>query len=238
MSSKYAWIPSVFRISPDGTDALIDSYNSYINGLGTREQYPGLFRVIEKIFLVALPHFERTLEESDRYASVNSASEQRWMERRQFAMCSPTRQRWTRFLDIHNAGYGDMEEAKYEHQQDITQENSMKTTRFYDLPDDVAASEMFKGREMKVIVKAANYTLMPGQEYEGPWHMEGMPHEQIVASVIYYFDTDGPILDEGLSFRKFRPSGPNQDYTSEELQVTILEDDGDGVALEDNYPSD
>ncbi|KAF9066684.1 hypothetical protein BDP27DRAFT_1365452 [Rhodocollybia butyracea] len=92
---------------------------------------------------------------------------------------------------------------------------------------NVAASEMYKGREMKVIVEvlvpvlvAANYKLMPGPEYEGLWHMEGMPHERIVASVIYYYyDTDGPILDGGSSFRKFRPSGfdfPSpQEYTSE-----------------------
>lgn len=44
---------------------------SYINGLGTREEYPDLYRVIEKVFLLVLPHFERTLvfeyvhEESD-----------------------------------------------------------------------------------------------------------------------------------------------------------------------------
>ncbi|KAE9395189.1 hypothetical protein BT96DRAFT_923015 [Gymnopus androsaceus JB14] len=33
-----------------------------------------------------------------------------------------------------------------------------------------------------------------------------MPHEQIVASVIYYYDTDSAIEDKGLSFRKFRDS--------------------------------
>ena len=30
------------------------------------------------------------------------------------------------------------------------------------------------------------------------------PHERIVASVIYYYDTDSAIEDGGLSFRKFR----------------------------------
>lgn len=71
MISSYAWIPSVFRISPDGTDAHIESY---INGLGTREQYPGLFRVIEQMFLLALPHFEKTLRTSYEYRAEYSPS--------------------------------------------------------------------------------------------------------------------------------------------------------------------
>lgn len=57
-TSKYAWIPSRFHISDDGMDVHIQSY---INGLGTREEYPDLYRVIEKVFLLVLPHFERTL---------------------------------------------------------------------------------------------------------------------------------------------------------------------------------
>ncbi|KAJ3715643.1 hypothetical protein C8R42DRAFT_645547 [Lentinula raphanica] len=52
--------------------------------------------------------------------------------------------------------------------------------------------------------KATNYTLSPGRKYEGSWHMESVallsegsfklyvhqPHERIVASVIYYYETD------------------------------------------------
>ncbi|KAJ6560147.1 hypothetical protein B0H19DRAFT_109422 [Mycena capillaripes] len=48
------------------------------------------------------------------------------------------------------------------------------------------ALSMFHGRQFKVIVKAVNYRLTAGQTYEGTWHMEGMPHERIVASVISY----------------------------------------------------
>ena len=38
----------------------------------------------------------------------------------------------------------------------------------------------FAGRELQVIVKIVDYTLQPGQDYEGVWHAEGMSHENIV----------------------------------------------------------
>jgi hypothetical protein len=56
--SAYSWIPSVFEVSEDGLDVHI---KSYINGLGPREEYPVLYRLIEQVFLLVLPQFERTL---------------------------------------------------------------------------------------------------------------------------------------------------------------------------------
>jgi hypothetical protein len=58
-SSRYAWIPTVFDVSDDGKDVRIQSY---INGLGPRDRFPRLYRLIEKVFLLALPHFKQTLE--------------------------------------------------------------------------------------------------------------------------------------------------------------------------------
>jgi hypothetical protein len=57
-NSPYSWIPSVFRVSDDGMDVHIESY---INGLGPRDDFPVLYRLIEKLFLFALPHLERTI---------------------------------------------------------------------------------------------------------------------------------------------------------------------------------
>jgi hypothetical protein len=58
MKSAYAWIPSVFTVSKDGRDVSIDGY---INGLGTREQYPVLFRILEQVFKVVMPVLERAV---------------------------------------------------------------------------------------------------------------------------------------------------------------------------------
>lgn len=55
---------------------------------------------------------------------------------------------------------------------------------------------------MKVITKLANIELTPEKpEYAGgSWHVEGTINEDIVATVLYYYDCDN-IVDSRLSFR-------------------------------------
>ncbi|KAJ3767263.1 hypothetical protein FB446DRAFT_755463 [Lentinula raphanica] len=229
MSSAFAWIPSIFKVSPDGTDVEIQSY---ISGLGTRDQYPSLFRVLEKMFLLALPHFEKTLRMSDvgMWSDFLAGRASKW-----------------------DAQKREEKDAKEKVLEDIRQEKLQKES-FYQLGDEFVASEAYKGQELKVIVKAANYTLTPGREYEGTWHMEGMPHERIVASVIHYYETDDAIEDRGLSFRKFRdstedfPNVEESDYRHEDFLVNFTKptDDNDEDEelqeeeedYEKHYPSD
>eukprot|EP01025_Chloroclados_australasicus_P046513 TRINITY_DN5129_c1_g1_i4.p1 TRINITY_DN5129_c1_g1~~TRINITY_DN5129_c1_g1_i4.p1 ORF type:complete len:314 (+),score=33.23 TRINITY_DN5129_c1_g1_i4:268-1209(+) len=59
-----------------------------------------------------------------------------------------------------------------------------------------------KDRQLQVIVKAANYILQPGQFHEGVWHVEGMSHEHIIATAIYYYDASENMVDKGLTFRR------------------------------------
>ncbi|KAJ3969664.1 hypothetical protein EV361DRAFT_963930 [Lentinula raphanica] len=257
MASAFAWIPSVFKVSPDGTDVQIQSY---INGLGTREQYPSLFRVIEKMFLLALPHFEKTMKMSDVYHPKASPSVKRWIERQEFISMNNhglTREVWNEFLASRapkwDAQKREEKAAEEKLLEDIHQEKMMKE-KFYQLEDELIGSEVYKGQELKVIVKAANYTLTPGREYEGSWHMEGMPHERIVASVIYYYETDDAIEDRGLSFRKFRdstndfPNVEEPDYRHEDFLLSFtkstadMDEDQEGAQEEEDYeqhyPSD
>jgi len=56
------------------------------------------------------------------------------------------------------------------------------------------------GIPLQVIVKAANYVLQPKDTYEGAWHIEGVPQENIVASAIYYYSTNH-VYGKGLEFR-------------------------------------
>jgi hypothetical protein len=77
----------------------------------------------------------------------------------------------------------------------------------YDDPewlDRPSGSISWAGKKLKVIVKAANYILQPGQAYTGTWHIEGMPHERIIASAIYYYERDTTIVDAGLYLRRKR----------------------------------
>jgi hypothetical protein len=56
--SVYSWLPTVFRVSEDGMNVRIQDY---ISGLGPRDDFPTLYRLIENLLLLALPHFEETL---------------------------------------------------------------------------------------------------------------------------------------------------------------------------------
>jgi hypothetical protein len=58
LQSAYAWIPAVFSVSADGRNVSLEGY---INGLGTREQYPVMFKLVEEVFKVVMPILERTV---------------------------------------------------------------------------------------------------------------------------------------------------------------------------------
>ncbi|KAF7430750.1 hypothetical protein PC9H_006461 [Pleurotus ostreatus] len=238
-SSRFSWIPSIFRISDDGTDVRIESY---INGLGPRERYPHLYRVIEKVFLAVLPQLERTIEWKFEYEET--ASEKRWMERSE-ARQSTTREAWLALLESQAKDKKAEEETEAKRRAKFTEQQIRElehASEFYSLDDSVAAvPEKYRGRDLKVIVKAANYVLQPGKEYTGTWHMEGMPHEQIVASAIYYYEADSSINDQGLSFRRRRAETdfPNtEDYRHENFEVHFREEGDKDEEEEEDYDRD
>jgi len=70
---------------------------------------------------------------------------------------------------------------------------------------------------LQVVTKAANYILKPGQEYEGSWHVEGMPHEKIIASCIYYYSTSPNVLGNQLAFRELRDNSAHERGRSQNL---------------------
>ncbi|KAF4583610.1 hypothetical protein EYR38_002365 [Pleurotus pulmonarius] len=205
--SIYAWIPSIFTVSEGGNDVSIDSY---INGLGPRDQFPTLYRLLEKVFLFVLPHFERTLEvELD---SLKTNSVERW-EQRTSKRAGTTLDDWKLLLEHQakeKAEFLAKEEARKEN-IDAQMKNEWDNWQASNRDQDEAAPPSpFAGMTLKVIVKAANYVLRPGQDYQGTWHLEGMPHERIVASAIYYYDNNEWIRDQGLGFRRVRR--PEEDF--------------------------
>ncbi|KAF4583602.1 hypothetical protein EYR38_002357 [Pleurotus pulmonarius] len=258
-SSTYAWIPSIFTISDDGKAVQIDSY---INGLGPREQYPSLYALIENVFLCLLPHFERTVK--PLFESRDTGAIERWKER------EPLRPR------AEQSEWEKLERKQKKDKEEAIKRKEGEQAKFasemlHDWqcrpstvdPKDPALATSFKGRSLKVIVKAANYILKPGQEYDGSWHLEGMPHERIVSSAIYYYDTNDLVHDSGLGFRRIRREEedfPPSTYTwDEHFSISLTKpkkskssqdynSDGDGDDNDDNgsenswgtydYPSD
>lgn len=220
-SSAYAWIPSIFTVSDDGKAVQIDSY---INGLGPREQYPGLYTLIENVFLCLLPHLERTAELL--FEARDTGAIERWKERQ------PLRPRAARreWEELRRKQERDKEEAIKKKEDEKTKFATEMLHDWQSRPSTVDANDpalvtSFKGRSLKVIVKAANYILKPGQSYDGSWHLEGMPHERIVSSAIYYYDTNDLVHDSGLGFRRIRREQedfPPSTYTWDEHFVIHL----------------
>jgi len=60
----------------------------------------------------------------------------------------------------------------------------------------------FKGTTLQVVPKIVDYILQPGESYEGVWHMEGMAHERIMATVIYVSSRDDNIKGGSLRFKR------------------------------------
>jgi hypothetical protein len=73
--SAFAWIPAIFGVSDDGRSVKIDGY---INGLGSRQQYPLVYDLLEQAFLVVMPLLEKTashkFEAKDEFEVKGSAS--------------------------------------------------------------------------------------------------------------------------------------------------------------------
>jgi hypothetical protein len=222
MKSAYAWIPSVFTVSKDGRDVSI---GGYINGLGTREQYPVLFRVLEQVFKVVMPVLERAVyfntenimagasepgESSLQYVSIfcDPGLAGRFAERHAFLNGSgkETIVDWKALRERHKEERRREEEAAMLADRQKVHNIEQEKTRYQESCQsrDAPSPTRWAGQTLKVVVKAANYVLEPGQEYGGTWHIEGMPHERIVASAIYYYERDNTIVDAGLYLRRKR----------------------------------
>jgi hypothetical protein len=73
--SNFGWIPTVFQASKDGQQFEIQDY---INGLGPREHFPVLFKLIEQAFRIAMPMLEKAV--SRKFERTQSASCEYWSE--------------------------------------------------------------------------------------------------------------------------------------------------------------
>ena len=168
--SEYSWIPTTFQVSDDGMDIHIQDY---INGLGPRNDFPTLYRLIEKLFLLALPHFEKTLahrftpSESPSGTSVSKdksvfflASQctpvQRWSARLQ-PRYGCLRKTWRALLEkqaIEKAQEESRLQAELEENQALHDYDWINRSRFISVDDSVAATT-FRGQSLKVIVKVS-----------------------------------------------------------------------------------
>ena len=67
----------------------------------------------------------------------------------------------------------------------------------YEDPEEIS----FKDSNLQVVCKIADYTFAPGDTFEGVWHYEGMAHENIVMTGLFYPASDEE-LGGGLEFKR------------------------------------
>lgn len=56
-----------------------------------------------------------------------------------------------------------------------------------------------KNKQIQIFTKLVTYHFKPGESFEGVWHYEGLPHENIFATGIYYFESK---IESKIEFKR------------------------------------
>ncbi|KIY45725.1 hypothetical protein FISHEDRAFT_48822, partial [Fistulina hepatica ATCC 64428] len=216
MSQKLAWLPSDFAVSGESTVSLA---SPYINNVHPSNK--GLISAIEGVLGKFIPMFERVLGAVDREdkPARQYGTEETYARIRRVA-CLWKNHDNEEPRDYINDDYEESDYAAYPGEDpDERRLNWYRTMDDLVLPDALpeyngALEKYFRlarirGDTIQVIVKLANIHLTPDNpEYAGgSWHVEGMLNERIVATGIYYYDSEN-ITESQLQFR-VSVSGPH-----------------------------
>lgn len=182
ISKKYQWIPTPFKISETGK-VDISSYINNLHPVWHKELYP----LIASVFEAAVPSIEHALSGflSGQQLRINP--------------------------NTHSNGYYSDEEPDFEDENgewddDLWEEwHNSRVLAENNPPEEVQQlKEKFeaKGKTLNVITKLANIHLTPeNPSYPGgTWHVEGTINENIVATVLYYYDVEN-VTESRLAFR-------------------------------------
>lgn len=211
ISRKYQWLPALMdrkpgRGGPDG-DSLEHSYHfvSYINNLDP-DKHSRLYGPIARVFNLALPGLNYTL------SRLATGSPRR--------IRPPLRSYYTqeyhdklREVLADDDNDEDAIAAFVRTKLAYLKERPLRYTRDHPVNYDFDLRKTFE--KLRVIVKLANIELTPASpRYNGgSWHVEGTVNEDIVATVVYYYDSSN-VTESRLSFRgAFEPPAHEQDDT-------------------------
>lgn len=197
ISENYQWLPALL------TKEAYNEYNkpgeyyhfrSYINNLHPIK-YSNLYQVISKIFNRLLPGLNLCLS---RLASGTStrieipmSDDKLYDEEFNRAV-----EDWDWEGEDADNDYDELLETKKDHV------NKFPPRYIRDPPVNYDFNLARDFSKLKVIVKLANIQLTPGNPvYKGgTWHVEGTINEDIVATILYYYDSEN-ITELNLSFR-------------------------------------
>ncbi|KAF3295500.1 hypothetical protein TWF132_001544 [Orbilia oligospora] len=249
ISRRFCWLPSEFEISSEGKTTIA----SYVNNLALPEQSEIFYPILENIFSKFVPLFNHILGDLRRRIDLLervgelSYNESKNSDFRKSVSEETYTKTWEKLITQFEAGEAltadigtelrgsrsllrrFMNTAPFVTQVNIT--NRGKLTRKTWEPPSQAFLEHVKlqGTTARVIVKMATIILTPEKPRwnGGPWHIEAVKNERIVATGIYYYDQDN-ITPSSLAFRRavdrirIRGRHSRTDYT-EAHNITIEE---------------
>lgn len=214
LSSQFQWLPTYFSIDPATKEV---KFEGYINNLHP-VQHKKLYFVLEKLMSICLPMFDRVLfdmKHPPRQRAIcvspnwyiegkeekegEEMKEDHGEEGVESEVNSEYEYWGKRNLDIPDAKVFKRPEIDFtsHESEDIGVKNADENAA---ARNKVTLSDFGRGQ---VIVKLGNIELTPeNPEYPGgDWHLEGMLNERIIATVIYYYDSEN-ITDNHLAFRQ------------------------------------
>ncbi|KAG8906436.1 hypothetical protein FRC00_012588, partial [Tulasnella sp. 408] len=189
-SKKFCWIPTDFDIPTDGQPAKA---LSYINNI--EPDLTELYSVVEGVvgrFSLLWDRVLTDLHPGNGGLKYRVSGEYEWNADK--AGSEPD-------YDENDDEAYDAAYQEWENKRELV---------FPTVPDDGYTEDIserklqytIQGKKVQVIVKLANIILTPeSPSYPGgSWHVEGMANERIVASGIYYYDSEN-ITESQLAFR-------------------------------------
>ncbi|RCK56550.1 hypothetical protein Cantr_05345 [Candida viswanathii] len=197
VSKRFQWLPSLMTKNSSGQF----EFDGYINNLHP-VQYKDLYDSIGKIFNAAIPGLNCALT---RYASkehiripiprYNDAYTEEYTRAYDELEAQLEREAEAEGVDMDYDRLCDFENTKAQYLREFIPK--WEGDPEFDSPIDLADFE-----NLKVIVKLADIELTPERpSYAGgSWHVEGTINEDIVATVLYYYDIEN-IVESKLSFR-------------------------------------
>nr|WP_307613641.1 DUF4246 domain-containing protein [Nocardia caishijiensis] len=188
LSKHFQWLPTDVEVGDDGSVAFL----SYVNNVDP-ERHQELAAVLPEIFGATLPLLENVLTDLRAPKRVR-------IEADPFSWYGDTEPQPPEDDD------DDAAEEAYEEAMEKWWEERRPTipdAPEFERPErDATRAVTLGGRRLQVIVKLANIHLTPDKPdyYGGSWHVEAMLNERIVATAIYYWDSDN-ITESLLGFR-------------------------------------
>ncbi|ANZ75079.1 BA75_02687T0 [Komagataella pastoris] len=197
LSENYQWLPSIFHVSKENGEYDVN-IQSYINNLDP-VKYGSLYPLISSVFAKAIPglnlllthlsNLERLRVDYPRfdYMQYRLVYDKEFNSKLE-ALEGSDDYNWEEYERIFEGREGHIDKSKFP--------LDFKTPVFEKKVD------LADFGDLKVITKLANIHLTPEKpSYPGgSWHVEGTVNEDIVATVLYYYDSEN-IGESKLSFR-------------------------------------